>query len=92
MTSSHFSSHLFMPSAFRRSLTRVLGFSPKDDLDLILPRFLPRTGDAVGDLLLANSVSCRLVTALEENSLFVRNKQIGIVFFPPNVVFILIWQ
>ena len=64
-----------MPSAFRRSLTRVLGFSPKDDLDLILPRFLPRTGDAVGDLFLANSVSCRLVTALEENSFFVCEKQ-----------------
>ena len=52
-------------------------FSPSADLDLILPRFLARIGDAVGDSLLPSSESCSLVTALEDNSLLVRNKQNG---------------
>lgn len=67
-------SHLFMPSSFWRSLIRVLVFSPRADLDLILFLFLLGIGDAVGDRVLPSSASRNLVTAMIGNGLLVTCK------------------
>lgn len=55
--------HLLTASSFFTSLTNVLTFSPRADLDRILFRcFCATTGDGAGDTLLPSADSCTFAT------------------------------